>query len=297
MNPNLDEKNYLHLIKKIIETGDIRQTRNSITKSIFGEKLEFDISNSIPFITTKKLAWKTVIKELLWFISGSTDNSKLTEQNVTIWNGNATREFMDNSGFVNREVNDLGPIYGHQWRHFNAEYKDHKTDYTNSGIDQINNVLHLLKTDPMSRRILFSAWNPSQIDSMNLPPCHILAQFYVSVNKDTHEKELSCQMYQRSADVGLGLPFNIASYAVLTYMFAKLTNMKPKKLIIIMGDAHIYQDHEIKLIEQITREPHPFPHLLINPNKIYTNINDFTIDDFNTDNYSYYEPIKMSMIA
>jgi len=289
---NLEELNYLQLIHKIIIGGEIRQTRNSITKSVFGERLEFDISNSIPFLTTKKLAWKTVIKELLWFLSGSTDNSKLVEQNVTIWNGNASREYMDSSGFTNREVNDLGPIYGHQWRHFNAEYINHKTDYTNSGIDQIQNVLHLLKTDPMSRRILMSAWNPCQISQMNLPPCHIMTQFYVSNNN-----ELSCQMYQRSADVGLGLPFNIASYAVLTYIFAKLTNMKPKKLIIVIGDAHIYQNHENSLLEQIKREPLQFPKLLFNPEKEYNDISDFTINDFNITDYNFYDPIKMEMIA
>jgi len=297
MNSNLDEKKYLDLIEKIINTGDIRTTRNSITKSIFGEKLEFDISSSIPFITTKKLAWKTIIKELLWFLSGSTDNSKLTEQNVTIWNGNATREYMDSIGFPDRKLNDLGPIYGHQWRHFNADYIDNHTDYTDKGIDQINRVLHLLKNDPMSRRILFSAWNPCQLDQMNLPPCHILAQFYVSINKETKEQELSCQMYQRSADIGLGLPFNIGSYAVLTYIFAKLTNMKPKKLIIIIGDAHIYQDHEEKLIEQLKREPYMFPQLIINPEKNYTSLNDFNINDFSIENYSFYDIIKMEMIA
>lgn len=294
---NLDENKYLDLIQKIIYNGDIRQTRNSITKSIFGEKLEFNIENSIPFLTTKKLAWKTVIKELLWFLSGSTDNSILTQQNVKIWNGNASREYMDSIGFFERNINDLGPVYGHQWRHFNADYIDNKTDYTNNGVDQINSVLNLLKNDPMSRRILFSAWNPSQISQMNLPPCHIMTQFYVSINKDTQEKELSCQMYQRSADVGLGLPFNIASYAVLTYIFAKLTNMKPKKLIIVIGDAHIYQDHEKKLIEQIKRQPYSFPQLIINPNKKYTDINDFKIDDFEIENYQYYDIIKMEMIA
>jgi thymidylate synthase len=294
---NLGENKYLDLIHKIIYNGDIRQTRNSITKSIFGEKLEFDISSSIPFLTTKKLAWKTVIKELLWFLSGSTDNSILTQQNVNIWNGNASREYMDSVGFTERNINDLGPIYGHQWRHFNAEYIDNKTDYTNNGIDQIKNVLNLLKNDPMSRRILFSAWNPSQISQMNLPPCHIMTQFYVSINKDTQEKELSCQMYQRSADVGLGLPFNIASYAVLTYIFAKLTNMKPKKLIIVIGDAHIYEDHEKKLIEQIKRQPYSFPQLIINPNKEYTDIDDFKIDDFEIENYQYYDIIKMEMVA
>ena len=291
------EEAYLNLINKIILTGEERATRNSITKSIFGEKLEFDISESIPFLTTKKLAWKTVIKELLWFLSGSTDNKKLTDQNVKIWNGNASREYMDSIGFIEREVDDLGPIYGFQWLHFNADYKDHKTNYDNQGVNQIKLVLHQLKNDPMSRRILLSAWNPSQIHLMNLPPCHMMAQFYVSINKKTNEKELSCQMYQRSADVGLGLPFNIASYAVLTYIFARLTNMKPKKLIIIIGDAHIYNNHEESLKKQVERKPFDFPKLVINPDKEFNKIEDFVIDDFVVDNYVYHEGIIMNMIA
>ena len=286
------ENQYLELIQKIINTGEKRETRNSITYSVFGEKLEFDISKSIPFITTKKLAWKTVIKELLWFLSGSTDNTKLLEQNVNIWKDNASREFMNLLGFNDREENDLGPIYGHQWRHFNAEYKDHKTDYTNQGIDQIKYVLNLLKNDPMSRRIIISAWNPCQISQMNLPPCHILAQFYVS-----NTKELSCLLYQRSADIGLGLPFNIASYAVLTYILAKLSNLTPKKLIITIGDAHIYENHLDALKEQCTRKPFNFPILHINPNKEYNNIDDFLIDDFSIENYQSYDIIKMNMIA
>ena len=285
------ENQYLELIQKIINTGEKRETRNSITYSVFGEKLEFDISKSIPFITTKKLAWKTVIKELLWFLSGSTDNTKLLEQNVNIWKDNASREFMNLLGFKDREVNDLGPIYGHQWRHFNAEYKNHKTDYTNQGIDQIQYVLNLLKNDPMSRRIILSAWNPCQISQMNLPPCHILAQFYVS-----NAKELSCILYQRSADVGLGLPFNIASYAVLTYILAKLSNLTPKKLIVTIGDAHIYENHIDALKEQCTRKPFNFPILNINPNKEYSNIDDFLIDDFTIENYQYHDIIKMNMI-
>jgi thymidylate synthase len=289
----MEEQQYLQLIKKIIDEGEVRQTRNSITKSIFGEKMEFDISKSIPFITTKKLAWKTVIKELLWFLSGSTDNQKLLDQNVNIWIGNATREYMDSIGFKNREVNDLGPVYGHQWRHFNAEYKDHHSDYTNQGIDQIKQVIHLLKNDPMSRRIILSAWNPCQIDQMNLPPCHLLAQFYVSANTN----ELSCLLYQRSADIGLGLPFNIASYAVLTYILAKLTNLTPKKLIITIGDAHIYENHMDILKEQITRKPFNFPTLTINPDKTYNDVSDFTIDDFIIEDYQYHEMLKMSMIA
>jgi thymidylate synthase len=292
---NQDEQNYLNLIKKILETGETRNTRNSITKSIFGEKLEFDISNSIPFLTTKKLAYKSMIHELLWFLSGSTDNQKLLDNNVKIWVGNSTREYMDNLGFKDREVNDLGPIYGHQWRHFNAKYKDHNTSYTNQGIDQIQNILYLLKNDPMSRRILLSAWNPCQIDEMNLPPCHILAQFYVSTNK-----ELSCQMYQRSADVGLGLPFNISSYAVLTYILAKLTGLKPSKIIIVIGDAHIYESHIDTLKEQITKVPYSFPKLELKE-KEYKIISDFTIDDFIINDYKYHTfsdtTKKMVMVA
>jgi thymidylate synthase len=291
-NLNLEETAYLNLINKILDKGEIRETRNAITKSLFGEKLEFDISNSIPFLTTKKLAWKTVIKELLWFLSGSTDNKKLQEQNVKIWNGNATREYMDKIGFLNREENDLGPIYGHQWRHFNAEYKDQNTDYTNQGIDQIKQVLELLKNDPMSRRILLSAWNPSQLSEMNLPPCHMMAQFYVSA-----DKKLSCQMYQRSADVGLGLPFNIASYSVLTYILAKLSNLTPNKLIIVLGDAHIYSSHEESLKEQIKRKPFKFPKLIINPEKKFEKVEDFNIEDFIIEEYSYYEAILMDMVA
>ena len=291
---NQDEQNYLNLIKKIVETGETRNTRNSITKSIFGEKLEFDISNSIPFLTTKKLAYKSVIHELLWFLSGSTDNKKLLHNNVKIWVGNSTREYMDNIGFKDRKVNDLGPIYGHQWRHFNAKYKDHNTCYTNQGIDQIQNIINLLKNDPMSRRIILTAWNPCQIDQMNLPPCHILAQFYVSTNN-----ELSCQMYQRSVDIGLGLPFNIASYAMLTCILAKLTGLKPKKLIMVMGDTHIYESHISALTEQITKIPYSFPTLEFKE-KEYTTISDFTIDDFIIKNYEYHslsESLKMIMVA
>ena len=234
---------------------------------------------------------------MLWFLSGSTDNKKLTEQNVKIWNGNASREYMDSVGFTEREVDDLGPIYGFQWLHFNADYKDHKTNYDNQGVNQIEQVLHLLKNDPMSRRIILSAWNPSQLHLMNLPPCHMMAQFYVSINKQTNEKELSCQMYQRSADVGLGLPFNIASYSVLTYILAKLTNMKPKNLIIVIGDAHIYNNHEESLKKQLERKPFDFPKLVINPDKEFNKIEDFVIDDFIVDNYVYHDGIIMDMIA
>jgi dihydrofolate reductase/thymidylate synthase len=198
---------------------------------------------------------------------------------------------MDSIGFNDREVNDLGPVYGHQWRHFNAEYKDQKTDYTDKGVDQIQQIIHLLKNDPMSRRIILTAWNPCQINQVNLPPCHMMCQFYVSSNK-----ELSCMMYQRSADIGLGLPFNIASYAVLTYILGKLTNLKPKKLSIIIGDAHIYENHIDALKEQITREPFEFPKLELNLEKEYNKVEDFDINDFKILNYKCFEHLKMQMV-
>ena len=285
---NLDEKQYLDLIKKIIEFGEIRETRNSSTISIFSEKLEFNISNSIPFITTKKLAWKTIIKELLWFLSGSTDNQKLLDQNVKIWIGNSTREYMDSIGFNTRQVGDLGPVYGHQWRHFNAEYIDEKTDYTNKGVDQIQQVIHLLKTDPMSRRIILSAWNPSQINQMNLPPCHMFCQFYVSSNQ-----ELSCQMYQRSADVGLGLPFNIASYALLTAMIAQTVNMVPGMFTHSMGDTHIYVNHIDGLKLQLTREPKKLPRVWLNPE--VKSLFDFKYDDIKLLDYEFHPTIKFDV--
>jgi dihydrofolate reductase/thymidylate synthase len=285
---NHEETQYLDLIKKILETCETRETRNSITKSIFSEKLEFDISNSIPFITTKKLAWKTVIKELLWFLSGSTDNKKLTEQNVNIWNGNSTREYMDSIGFTSREVNDLGPVYGHQWRHFNADYADHKTDYTNKGIDQIEQVIYMLKNDPMSRRIILSAWNPCQISQMNLPPCHMMAQFYV-----TKDQKLSCQMYQRSADMFLGVPFNIASYALFTHMLAQVCDLGVGELTIVLGDAHIYENHVAQVKQQLKRKTLPLPKLKLN--KDIKNITDFTMEDIELVGYTCHEAIKAPM--
>jgi thymidylate synthase len=287
----MQESQYLDLIKKILLEGELRLTRNSTTKSIFGEKLEFDISKSVPFVTTKKLAWKTVIRELLWFLSGSTDNQKLLDQNVFIWQGNASREFMDSLGFHDRDINDLGPVYGHQWRHFGTKYINHRTDYFKKGVDQIQMVIDQLRNDRTSRRIILNAWNPADLHLMNLPPCHMMCQFYVS------NKELTCQMYQRSADVGLGLPFNIASYTVLTYILAKLSGLKPKKLIVIIGDAHIYANHFQSLEEQIQRTPFKSPSLIINPEKIFLKVEDFSIDDFSLENYLHHDSIQMDMIA
>jgi len=194
------EKQYLNLIRDILHTGSRHETRNGITISTFGTRMEFDISHKIPILTTKRVAWKTVIRELLWFISGSTDNRKLREVGVKIWDGNASRQYLNSIGLVDNPVDDLGPIYGFQWRHSGAEYHGFEADYSGKGVDQLAEVVRLLRTDPHSRRILFSAWNPSQMPKMALPPCHVLAQFYVRP-PSTEESDLgirvhlSCQLY------------------------------------------------------------------------------------------------------
>ena len=256
---------------------------------ISGSVMHFE-NNKIPLLTTKKVAHKTCLKELLWFIKGSTDNKKLQEQNVKIWNGNASRSFLDNRGLHHLGENDLGPIYGHQWRHFNATYNDCYTDYSGNGVDQLQYVINCLK-DPKerwSRRILMSAWNPCQLDEMALPPCHVLVQFNV-----LPPNKLCCNLYQRSGDVGLGVPFNIASYSYLTYLLANLCNLEPFEFNYYLGNSHIYDDHIEALKEQIIRVPYDFPTIKI-VNK-HENIEDYTLEDITISDYKCHEVIKMKM--
>ena len=286
-----DENQYINLIKDILDEGEMIEGRNGYTKSINGAALHFNLENGkIPLLTTKKVAWKTCLKELLWFISGSTNNDKLVEQNVKIWNDNGCREFLDNRGLYQNRINDLGPVYGHQWRHFNAPYDNCDSDYENKGVDQLENVIKLL-SDPKtrtSRRIIMSAWNPCQLDEMALPPCHVLIQFNVSNND-----KLSCSLYQRSGDVGLGVPFNIASYSFLTHLIAKHCNLIPHEFLYHLGNSHIYDDHLDSLKEQITRVPYEFPSL--NINQKFDNINNYTIDNFEISDYAFHPTIKMVM--
>lgn len=242
---------YLQLVAEILEKGTIEQTRNAKTISIFGAKMNFDLTNGkLPILQTKRLAWKTCFRELFWFLSGSTDNRILQNQGVHIWDGNATKEFLLSQN-INYEIEgDLGPVYGHQWRHFGATYKDCETNYANQGIDQIATLIANL-TNPetrQSRRHILTAWNPQQLSKMALPPCHLLAQFNVS-----NGNELSCLLYQRSGDVGLGVPFNILSYSLLTHILAKHCNLIAKEFIHIIGNAHIYEDHIEPLKEQMER--------------------------------------------
>jgi thymidylate synthase len=280
-----EEEQYYQLIKDILHNGTLEQGRNGNTISIFGSSMHFSLQdNKIPLLTSKHLAWKTCLKELLWFISGSTDNSILQEQNVHIWDGDAKK-----ASEFNYIDGDLGPIYGHQWRHFNADYIDCKTDYTNKGIDQLQNVINQLKNPSLSRRIILSSWNPQQIDQMVLPPCHVFAQFNVSSNK-----ELSCCLYQRSGDVGLGVPFNIASYSFLTHLLAKHCGLIAKDFIYIIGNAHIYEEHIEPLKKQLENPLYDFPTLEIK--NIHENIEDYKINDFVINNYVFNEKIKMNVI-
>lgn len=282
-----EEKQYLNIIKELIKEGDIINGRNGNTLSKNGASMYFSLENNkIPVLTTKKMAIKTCIKELLWFISGDTDNNTLLKQKVYIWKGNANS---DNTKKLNYIDGDLGPIYAHQWRHFNAKYEGCRADYEGKGIDQLKSIIDKLK-DPKekySRRLILTAWNTCQIEEMALPPCHILDQFNVS-NKD----ELSCSMYQRSADMGLGVPFNILSYSVLTHIIAKHCNLKPKEFIHHIGNAHIYDDHVDNLNIQILREPYKFPSIEINLRK---NIEDYKLEDIKINEYKCHENIELTM--
>ena len=286
-----DENQYLKLIEDIIEEGSLEDSRNGVTKAIFGSAMHFSLEeNKIPLLTTKKLAWKICLRELLWFISGKTDNKILQKNNVKIWNSNASREFLDSQNLYNLQENDLGPIYGHQWRHFNAEYIDCNKNYENQGVDQLKNVIEILK-DPNkrnSRRIIISAWNPCQIEKMALPPCHILMQFNVFQNK-----YLSCSLYQRSGDVGLGVPFNIASYSFLTHLIAHHCDLIAKEFVYNLGNSHIYMDHLEILEKQIKKKPYNFPTLSIK-NK-YDNIEEYLESDFLISDYNFHEQLKMEM--
>jgi thymidylate synthase len=291
------EYQYLYLIHRILNTGTMEEGRNGNTKSVFGNSMRFSLADGvIPFLTTKRVAWKTCFKELMWFIRGRTDNAELQNDGVHIWDGNTTREFLDSRGLNHYREGLIGPGYGFQWRHFNAEYDPATGDIkenTWNGIDQLQQIIDALK-DPAqqtSRRLIMTAWNPVQLDKMALPPCHILAQFNVREGK-----YLSCSLYQRSGDVGLGVPFNIVSYSFLTHILAKHCGLIADEFVYYLGNAHIYDDHFEPLRIQLEREPYPFPKIEVN--KKHESINDYTLDDIVfLEEYKSHPPIKMEMRA
>lgn len=289
--PIHDENQYLSLIRDINLYGSMECGRNGNALTAFGSSMHFNLTNNVmPILTTKKIAWKTCLKELLWFIKGDTNNKILKNNKVNIWNGNASREFLDSRNLHHLEEDDLGPIYGHQWRHFNAEYDTCNTDYNGKGIDQLEYIIQALN-DPLqktSRRLILSSWNPCQLNEMALPPCHILCQFNV-----VESNKLSCSLYQRSGDVGLGVPFNISSYCFLTHIIAKHCNLEATDFYYYLGNCHIYDNHIVSLLEQMTKNPYPFP--TINIKNKRDNINDYIEDDIEISNYVSNNLIKMEM--
>jgi len=286
-----DEYQYLNLIKDILTHGHMEIGRNGRAQTIIGSSMHFSLeNNTIPLLTTKRVAWKTCLRELLWMMKGSTDNKILQTQGVHIWDGNSSREFLNSRNLDHLKENDLGPIYGHQWRFFDAPYTTCKQNYKGCGIDQLEYIIENLKNPETrnSRRLVMSAWNPNQLNEMALPPCHVLAQFNV-----VNDNELSCSLYQRSGDVGLGVPFNIASYSFLTHIIAKHCNLKATEFIYHLGNAHIYDDHILQLSKQTERLPLLFPKIDIK--RVHDNINNYTEEDINIENYQYYPSIKMEM--
>jgi thymidylate synthase len=262
---NAEEQQYLDLLAEVLERGALKADRTGTgTRSVFGRQLRFSLNPSFPLLTTKKLHLKSIIYELLWFLRGDTNVRWLQERGVSIWD-----EWADASG-------ELGPVYGYQWRHWRTP--------DGREIDQIANVVETLKRKPDSRRHIVSAWNPADVERMALPPCHALFQFYVA------DGRLSCQMYQRSADLFLGVPFNIASYALLTRMLAQVTGLAPAEFVLTLGDAHLYLNHLEQAREQLTRVPRAFPRMHLDPK--VRELADFTYEDFTLEGYEPHPAIK-----
>lgn len=298
---------YHDLLQNILDTGEVRDDRTGIgTTSLFGCQLKFNLNDGFPAITTKKLAWKSIVGELLWFIEGSGDERRLAEIThgtrdgvITIWSPNAMAPYWKPKA---KFMGDLGRIYGVQWRHWrkliqrtNGTFNDDfGNEYLRTNtvqvmeVDQLTRLVDGIKSNPYDRRHILTAWNPGEIDEMALPPCHILSQFYVS-----KDKQLSCHMYQRSVDTFLGLPFNIASYALLTHMIAQVCGLGVGTLIISTGDTHIYHDHKDQVLEQLSRKPYDLPTLWLNPQ--IKQITDFIMDDIKLENYVSHGQIKAKM--
>jgi thymidylate synthase len=303
-----EEKQYLDLVRDVLENGDLEKGRNGDTLAVFGRMMRFSLKDGkIPILTTKHVAWKTCFRELMWFIRGNTDNKELQEQGVHIWDANATREFLDSRGLTEYPEGILGPIYGYQWRNFGAPYSSSQSNRPDNAwgitdsidledpplrVDQLQQIIDALSdpTQRYSRRLIMTAWNPAQIEQMALPPCHVLAQFSVKGNR------LSCALYQRSGDVGLGVPFNIASYSFLTHLLAHHCGLEAGEFVHFLGDAHIYVDHEAGLREQLEREPLDFPRIRIVSKK--ERIDDYELEDLEfLEEYRHHPKIVLPLIA
>ncbi len=298
----MGEQAYIDLVRKVINDGEKRETRNSTTYSLFGESLEYDLNNDspntygiwvIPLMVTKKMSFKNIFEELMFFLRGETDTKKLEAKSVKIWKGNTCKDFLESRDLDYKE-GDMGPMYGFQWNHFGAEYKGCDHDYTNEGFNQIDDCINLIKNDPTSRRILFTALNPGVADKMVLHPCHVLFQFYVRTDR-WGIKYLDGQLYQRSADLMLGVPYNIVSYSLLIIMMANYCSLFPGKLKMVFGDVHIYDSHMEGAIEQIRRKPITQALITVKPD-CHKPIRDYVLDDFIL-KYEAEPNIKMKMVA
>jgi thymidylate synthase len=295
---NTIDKSYLELVKRILSQGNRRETRNGATISKFSENISFDLAEGFPLLTTKKVFFNGVIRELLWFIKGDTDARNLEANNVTIWSGNTSKEFLEKNGLPYEEGIG-GPIYGYQWRNFGQEYaykdkngQQQTTPGVKHGVDQLQFIIDEIRENPMSRRLFMSSWNPNQLSQMCLPPCHISYQFYVE-----NGSRLSCMMVQRSADVFLGLPFNIASVALLVHFIANIVGLELGKIHICIGDAHIYEDHLEPIRVQLGRSgmDYNLPRIVLKrkPRKM----EDYEFEDVEILNYKSHPPIKAKMLA
>jgi thymidylate synthase len=292
-------KQYHEALKYVLENGEQSDDRTGIgTISIFGYQMRFNLQEGFPAVTTKRLAWKAVVGELLWFLEGNTDERRLAEitygkpreeliDKTTIWTANANAQGVE-LGYTNNElVKELGPVYGHQWRSFNKAIQGRSGSIY--GVDQVKWLIKEIKTNPLSRRLILSAWNPSQLDQMALPPCHTLVQFRVQNNK------LSCQLYQRSSDMFLGVPFNIASYSLLTHILAQICNLTPGEFVWTGGDCHIYNNHIEQVKEQISRKPLTLPNIIIPEFSSIEEVLTTAVTDYRLENYNPMPSIKAAM--
>jgi len=289
---NEEEFNYLKLLRFIYEKGEAKDSRNSRVLSYFSPPhIRYDLRKGFPLLTSKKVGWKTILRELLWFIKGSTNNKDLQDKNVHIWDGNSTKEYMESRGLGHYIEGDLGPIYGFQWRHFGAKYNGCYDDYNGKGVDQLNHVINEIKNNPTSRRIIMNSWNPSDLDKMALPPCHVMVQF----NIDVEQKYIDAKLTQRSGDMFLGVPFNIASYSMLLHIIGNITNYTPRYFIHDISDAHIYENHKDAIEKQLKRKTYSSPNFSIK--RKLEDIDDIDETDFEIVDYKCYPGIKAPMSA
>lgn len=285
---NPEERDFLICCHDLINEGELRQNRTGTpTYTKFGNMMRFSLTNGrIPLLTSKRMFWRGIVEETLWFLRGDTNVKHLQERDVKIWDKWASREFLDSRGLTQNEEGDVGPMYGFQWRHFGAEYKGCNEDYTGKGVDQLARVIHTLKENPRDRRMVISAWNPADLDRMALPPCHYAFQFDVD-----NDGGLRCMLVQRSCDMGLGVPFNIASYALITHIIAKLCGLTARELVVSQGNYHVYENHVKPLETVLSRDLRNFPVVKISDR--VQDLDDIRSEDILLEDYHPHDAVQM----